>query len=138
MHMLKCVCMMLRSILLRDVRPLIVIELPTDNTYWSTTALIDFLTEFQLRKYDTVGCEFGLKAQFEPGIGMLMKKPWTLATNSGTIGRPMRRVCTHEAHEHTPCEGKNTLISESYPPAMAEAVHEAFRIACHPVRGRQN
>ena len=85
-----------------------------------------------MEKYDTVGCEFGLKAIFEPGIGMLMKKPWTLATNSGTIGKPMRRSCTHEAHEHTPCEGKNTLIPESYPPVVAEALHDAFREAFVP------
>ena len=115
MHMLQCVCMTMkpRSVLLRNVRPLVALELPSDNNCLSSDEVLQFLNEFVLRKYDIVGCEFGLRAIFEPGAGLLMKKPWTLATNSGNIGKSMRRNCTHEALEHTPREGKNILISES-------------------------
>ena len=132
-HMLKCVIMVLESVLLRGYKPLIVLELPTMNTYWSTTMVMDFERKFNLKRYKTVGCEFELRAEFEPGKGLLMLKPWTLSTSSGTIGKALARECTHSSSEHTSCAGKNTLVSENYPVLMAETLHKAFKHACRPV-----
>ena len=48
-----------------------------------------------------------------------------------TIGRALSRECCHEAKEHCPVEGLNTLISESYPDEFAYEFHEAFTEACN-------
>ena len=67
--------------------------------------------------------------------GKLMKKPWTLSSNSKIIGEALSRECCHEATEHCPVEGLNTVISESYPYLFAEEFHRAFKVACEVTVG---
>ena len=129
-HMLKCVLVVLQSLQLRQRYPLIVLELPTGNTYWNFNLLMQFEEDYALWRYFTHGCAFGLRAKYGPGAGKLMMKPWTLSTNSEIIGKALSRDCCHEAKEHCPVEGLNTLISESYPAELAYEFHKAFTVAC--------
>ena len=78
-----------------------------------------------------------LMAKLGPMAGKLMKKPWTLTTNSEIIGMAMAQECCHEAKDHCPVEGLNTLISESYPMELAYELHNAFKVACGPILGPQ-
>ena len=136
-HMLKCVLVVLQSLQLRQRYPLIVVELPTGNAYWNFDLLKQFEEGYVLKRYYTHGCAFGLKAIHGPSAGKLMKKPWTLSSNSEVIGNAMSRECCHHASEHCPVEGLNTLVSESYPVQFACEFHKAFKVACESTPMKQ-
>ena len=105
-------------------------KLPTGNAYWNFDLLKQFEESYDLKRYFTHGCAFDFKAKFGPVAGKLMKKPWTLSTNSESIGKAMSRESCHEAKDHCPVVGLNTLISESYPEEFAYEFHKAFKVAC--------
>jgi hypothetical protein len=91
---------------------------------------MQFEEDYGLWRYFTHGCAFGLRAKYGPQAGKLMMKPWTLSTNSEIIGGALSRDCCHEAKDHCPVDGMNTLISENYPPELAYEFHKAFKVAC--------
>ena len=88
---------------------------------------MQFEEDYGLCRYFTHGCAFDLKAKLK-----LMKKPWTLSIKSEVIGHAMSRECCHEAKDHCPVEGLNTLISESFPEEFACEFHKALKVACDP------
>ena len=126
-YMLECVKVTLRALRERGRLPIIVFELPEHNWYWTQYQLLDFCIEFGLGKYNFQGCMYGMRASVGPNKGMLIRKPWCIATNCHSLGKALATTCTHAPDEHTPIKGELTRATESYPQIIADKVHHEFR-----------
>ena len=129
-HLVECIWVVLQSVVQSGFQPEVVLELPSSNDYWLLPQILQIEKAFSCKRYETVGCEYGLRAQFGDRKGQLTKKPWTLSCSSSVIGKAMARKCSHKYEDHCPVSGLNMLISESYPTEFAEQFHEAFKELC--------
>ena len=59
-----------------------------------------------------------------------IKKPWTIATNYPEIIEEFSKYKCNGLHEHAPCAGEDTKLTENYSIAFAQAFHTAFARAC--------
>ena len=107
----------------------VAIEWPRSCLYWHWRRVKRFITKHKLTKCHLDGCAFGLHSQIPDRTHMLLKKPWTIATNfPATFNSQCARRCTHESQEHLPTQGADTKGTESYTPLLVAAIHRAWEI----------
>ena len=57
---------------------------------------------------------------------MPIPKPWRVACSSGScLPQLLNRRCDG-SHEHTPCAGQNTLLTQGYTAEIAKIVHQSI------------
>ena len=59
-----------------------------------------------------------------------IKKPWTIATNCEEIIQEFSKFKCDKTHEHAPCAGQDTKLTENYSKPFAAAFHRGFARAC--------
>ena len=72
---------------------------------------------------------FGLKSHATRSMGKPIREPWTTATSAPQLHR-LRRGYTHLPHEHAPCAGSDTRLTEGYTDELVHELHKAFREWC--------
>ena len=98
-------------------------EWPSACAYWRWKCVENLVEMLGLKPVKVHGCALGLKSVVN---GMPIKKPWTLKTDVPTIVEELEKYICPGNHEHTPCAGKDTKLTESYTPEMVAVVHRAF------------
>ena len=58
---------------------------------------------------------------------MPIKKPWTIATNCPYLVYLLPRFCDG-CHEHAPCQGVDTKVTEGYTPQLVSLIHKAWAL----------
>ena len=100
----------------------IAFEWPRGCTYWNDRRVRTFLKKFNLKKYNMDGCEFGLVSKATKTEGMMLKKPWRIASDVEQFWR-MERMCTHTPGSHAKTQGIDTKLGEGYTDEFAKMVH---------------
>ena len=64
--------------------------------------------------------------------GKPVYKPWTVATNCSELFEALncQKCPGPKAHNHEPCAGKNTKMSENYTDPMVRIIHKAWTKHC--------
>ena len=109
------------------------IEWPRRCAYWKHDRVVKFLAKHRFKFADFDGCMYGLTATSGGMAGMPIHKPWRVACSpSSCLPELLNRRCDG-SHEHTPCAGQNTLLTQGYTPEIAKIVHQAIvkDIAAH-------
>ena len=102
----------------------IVWEWPKPCALWNEDLTEQLVAELGLTKLNIAGCNFGLKAQNPKHVAELIRKQWTLATDyDAVIAHFSGRDCKCSGNQ-TPCEGRDTKLSEHYTPSLAAAFHQ--------------
>ena len=70
-----------------------------------------------------------LLAKFGANKGMSIKKPWSVAINVSSMRSALHRTCD-KTHEHAPCAGKDTSMTEGYTDELVNTVHKALSQYC--------
>ena len=71
------------------------------------------------------GCMYGL-VSCRPGcVGMKLKQPWTVVTNSVEIPKVLNVVCD-KSHYHVHVMAQDTKKTEEYTNDIADAIHTAW------------
>ena len=110
------------------------IEWPRGCRYWTNCHVKRFIKKFEYTFIDFDGCMYGLVATKGKDAGKLINKPWRVAYLNSNIGEILNKRCDR-SHEHAPCSGQNTKITEGYTPSIARIVHSCFKDdACKRVR----
>ena len=75
---------------------------------------------------------YGLVATSGRDAGMPIQKPWQIACSPNSSLPSLLNKCCDRSHDHTPCAGRNTLLTQAYTPEIAKIVHTSIRrdIAC--------
>ena len=66
------------------------LELPASCYYWKTGLMKRFVG---LNIVKLKGCSYNLRAKFGPNAGMLISKPWAVASNSRFVTESMNKPC---------------------------------------------
>ena len=107
--------------------PIIIVELPDSCVYWDSDSLNQFTDAFGMRSEVCHGCAYGLTAQFGKDLGSPIKKPWRIAANSPVfLGHFPRKCWCPPNTKHIPCAGRETQLTENYPPLFASVFHDLF------------
>ena len=70
------------------------------------------------------GCEFNLRSPYN---NTLIKKPWLFKTSLSCIAETFHeRLCNRE-HEHQPCAGRETVLTEGYNFKITDAIHKSYQ-----------
>ena len=103
----------------------VILEWPDRCMYWDDEDYVEFFKKygFSFVKFD--GCMYGLIAAFGKGKGLPIRKPWRIALVNTCLPEFLNKRCDGN-HEHTPCEGENTLYSQGYTPQIVKAIHQAI------------
>ena len=115
--------------LVQRVGGYIAMEWPRQCSYWLDPDVQQFVWEHGLQSVHLDGCMFGLVAQHGSRSGVPIKKPWRIDTNSPALLQHVARTCDG-SHEHTPCAGSDTKLTEGYTDELVAHVHEAFAVQC--------
>jgi hypothetical protein len=81
------------------------------------------------------GCEVGLKSL---KTGLPMKKPWRIETNNKCLRATLDNKKCKGDHEHTPCEGSDTLHSGKYPKELAKIIVREAWEECYQKQQKKN
>ena len=105
-------------------------EWPKGCTLWKDPAVKAMMAEYGLNVAFWDGCAVGLRSTVAPHLPI--RKPWALATNSLALFEALNgRTCPgkEQHHEHAPCSGSQTKLSENYTEEFADIVHNAFKLS---------
>ena len=105
----------------------IVFEWPRGCDFWRDKRVIRMIRRFGLMQYDFDGCMYGIQSVVSKTLGLPIRKPWRIVTNSPTIGRAFSQKCDGSHPKHAPCSGGDTRHTESYSKEFAVRFHTAFR-----------
>ena len=100
------------------------IEWPTACAYWKWDCVEKLVEMLGLKTVRVHGCALGLKSVVN---GKPIKKPWTLKTDVEDIVENLEKYKCSNDHEHHPCAGKDTKLTESYTPEMVVVIHKSFK-----------
>ena len=112
------------AMLLKSLGGHICIECPTACAYWRWKCVENLVEMLGLKSVKVHGCALGLKSVVN---SMPIKKPWTLKTDVPTIVEELEKYKCPGDHEHHPCAGKDTKLTESYTPEMVAVIHGSFK-----------
>ena len=102
------------------------VEWPRRCAYWKNDRVAKFMAKHRFVNADFDGCMYGLTAASGSDAGMPIQKPWRVACSPGSsLPALLNRRCDG-SHDHTRCEGKNTLLTQGYTPEIAKLVHKAI------------
>ena len=105
----------------------IALEWPRNCTYWKQRLVTRFLRQYELEFHDFDGCMYDLRSSALRTDGLLIKKPWRIASDISTFTY-LRRKCDHSPDEHTRCAGSDTKMSEGYTNSLAAEIHTCFAV----------
>ena len=104
---------------------IVAIEWPTSCAYWRFRQVKAYIASRGLSLVKIHGCAFGMMNS----DGVVVYKPWTIATNSTVLHTGLQPYrCTRD-HLHAALEGKETTRSSKYPIKMAKKIHYLFKVA---------
>ena len=69
---------------------------------------------------------YGLVAAHGPHAGMPIQKPWRVACSPNSSLPTLLCKRCDGSHDHTRCEGQNTLLTQGYTPEIAKIVHQSI------------
>ena len=96
------------------------VEWPRRRAYWRNDRVVKFLTAHGLINADFDGCMYGLVASCGRDTGMPIQKPWRVACSSNSCLPSMLNRRCDGSHDHTPCQGQNTLLTQGYTPEIVK------------------
>jgi hypothetical protein len=102
------------------------IEWPRHCAYWRQPKVSKFLQEHKFVFADFDGCMYGLVASKGTSAGTPIQKPWRVACSPGSSLPQLLNKRCDGSHTHTSCAGPNTLLTQSYTPAIADLVHRSI------------
>ena len=57
---------------------------------------------------------------------MPIQKPWRVACSQGSCLPDLLNRRCDGSHDHTPCQGQNTLLTQGYTPEIVKIVHQSI------------
>ena len=102
------------------------VEWPRRCAYWKNDRVVKFLSKHSFAFTDFDGCMYGLVASTGRDAGMPIQKPWRIACSPNSCLPGMLNRRCDGAHDHTPCAGQNTLLTQGYTPEIAAIVHQSI------------
>ena len=103
----------------------VAIEWPQQCAYWEREEVKTFLAKHNLVRAIFHGCAYGLVSKAASTLGMPIKKPWTVATNSAALRAVLDRHCSKD-HEHIQCGGTDLRRTEEYTDELVDVIHDGF------------
>ena len=103
----------------------ICMEWPKGCKYWSVTKVIALLHRYNFVHAIFDGCMFDLKSIVYPDKHI--KKPWRISTTSKHICAAFDNKCCDHSHEHVPCAGRDTKVTEEYTLPLVKCLHDSWR-----------
>ena len=103
----------------------VAIEWPQQCAYWEREEVKTFLVKHNLVRSIFHGCAYGLVSKATSTLGLPIKKPWVVATNSGALRAVLNRHCSKD-HEHIQCGGSDLRKTEEYTDEMVDVIHNGF------------
>ena len=101
-------------------------EWPRRCAYWKNDRVSKFLSKHGFVFADFDGCMYGLVATKGRDAGKPIQKPWRVACSpNSSLPHLLCRRCDG-SHDHTPCAGVNTLLTQGYTPEIANIVHQSI------------
>ena len=110
-----------------EVGDFIALEWPSGCAYWRNKETIAFMEKHKLKTVKFHGCMLGVVSR---KTQTPIKKPWTIATNCEEIIQEFNKFKCDKTHEHAPCAGQDTKLTENYSKPFAAAFHRGFARAC--------
>ena len=86
----------------------------------------DFLNKHGFVECLFDGCMYGVVAKYGAKKGMPIRKPWHIMCKNSCLPTMLNKLCDG-SHEHCPCQGGETRLTQAYSPAIAKVVHRALR-----------
>ena len=112
--------------LANGVLPQVAHEWPKTCRYWKTDLVTTYVQHYQLEAFQCDGCMMGVTSKFRSSVGKPIKKSWLIKTNVDCIGSALAVKCDR-THDHVPCQGQDTRLTERYPRKFALALHTGWR-----------
>ena len=120
-------------------------EWPDGCLYWDDPDYVEFFEKHGFKHTRFDGCMYGLVAAFGKGKGLPIKKPWRIACVNTCLPELLNKTCCG-THQHTPCEGKDTLHSQGYTVEIVKVIHQAInrdlqlidKAKAAPAKGKRN
>ena len=104
----------------------VLVEWPRRCAYWKNDRVVKFLSKHGFVFADFDGCMYGLVAVKGRDAGMPIQKPWRVACSPNScLPSLLNRRCDG-SHDHTPCQGQNTLLTQGYTPEIVKIVHQSI------------
>ena len=94
--------------------------------YWKNDRVVKFLSKHGFVFTDFDGCMYGLVAAKGRDAGMPIQKPWRVACSPNSCLPNLLCKRCDGSHDHTPCAGANTLLTQGYTPEIANIVHQSI------------
>ena len=79
------------------------------------------------------GCMYDLTSSSGSLSGMPIRKPWRLDTDCAELLARLNRRCDG-THQHAPCAGNDTKLTEGYTDPIVREVHLAWQQHCANLR----
>ena len=102
----------------------VILEWPRGCSYWREPRVRTFLETNGFRYSNFDGCMYGLTTRFAQ-VKMPIRKPWKVACLNTCLPEMLNLTCDG-SHDHSPCEGKETLYTQGYTPAICDTIHHAI------------
>ena len=102
------------------------VEWPRRCAYWRDDRVVKFLARHGFVFSDFDGCMYGLVAAKGRDAGMPIQKPWRVACSPNSCLPSLLCKRCDGSHDHTPCQGQNTLLTQGYTPEIVKVVHQSI------------
>jgi hypothetical protein len=99
-------------------------EWPKGCKYWSVTKVVAFLHRYNFIHAMFDGCSFNLFSHVRKD--KRIKKPWRISTTSRFMFHACADKWCDHSHDHVPCAGRDTKLTEEYSYDMVKAIHVAW------------
>ena len=100
-----------------------ILEWPAGCAYWREDRVRAFLDELGFVSTWFDGCMYGLRARHDKR-NRLIKKPWRMACLNSCLPDLLNKRCDKQ-HEHYPCQGQDTVLTQSYTHEIRKIIHQA-------------
>mgnify|MGYP002810415627 CR=1 FL=1 len=124
-HKLWSACVRIMCYALATGGATLVIEWPRHCDYWGFAPVQSFLASQGLIRTHFDGCMYNMVGS----CGALLKKPWSLASNTLFMSAALNLLCDN-SHSHAQVRGVNAKRSEGYSSSIVSRTHGAFRDFC--------
>ena len=101
---------------------------------WKLTKVKTFLHRHGMMDAIFDGCMFSLYSKVHEG--KLIKKPWRISTTSHALYHSFNGHLCDKQHDHVPCAGKDTKITEEYTQHIVKTIHTAWSKQAKTLRRR--
>ena len=104
----------------------VLVEWPRKCAYWKNDRVVRFLQKHGFKFADFYGCMYGLVATTGRDAGKPIQKPWRVACSPNSCLPDLLNKRCDGSHGHTPCQGRNTLMTQGYTPEIVGIVHQSI------------